>query len=172
MLTEQGTVVALGPEGVRVAVSTRTACQSCQSKTLCGQGVLNQVVPQKTAELRRPVNMPLCVGDTVLIGMQEQAVLKSALIMYLLPVLLTLLGAGLADAWAGHRDGWTVLGALFGLALGFGGMYRYGQEHQHDERYQACILAILNPDSSPLKYAESGSSQLTCPVAADKQDGG
>lgn len=168
MLTEQGTVVALDPAGVSVAVVTGMACQSCQSQARCGQGVLTQSVPQKTVRFPLPVAMSLRVGDRVLIGVPAQAALKAALVLYLQPVLLTLLGAGLADAWAGQHNGWTVLGALLGLALGFWVISRYGQWHQHDAHYQARILAVLNPHAS----MPAEPSRLICAVAADRQDGG
>lgn len=159
MLEEQGRVLAIDADGVRVAVSTGTACQSCQSRAMCGQGALNESLPQKTCELRIPEAISLRIGDSVLIGVQEQPVLKSAAVMYLLPVLLTLLGAGLADTWSLHHDGWTALGTLCGLAVGLYGLHRYERRHRHDENYQARILSVIRPQSTHLIYLETASTQ-------------
>ena len=159
MLEEQGRVLAIDAEGVRVAVSSGTACQSCQSRALCGQGALNEGLPQKTCELRLPEAMSLHVGDRVVIGVQEQPALKSALVMYLLPVLFSLLGAGLADAWSLHHDGWTALGTLCGLLIGLYGLHRYERRHRHDENYQARILSVIRPQSTHLINPETASTQ-------------
>lgn len=159
MLEEQGTVLAIEAERVRVVVSSGTACQSCQSRTLCGQGALNEGLPQKTCELGLPEAMSLRVGDRVVIGVHEQPALKTALVMYLQPVLLTLLGAGLADAWSLHHDGWTALGTLCGLVIGLYGLYRYERRHRQDENYQARILAVLGTQSAQLINTEAASTQ-------------
>jgi sigma-E factor negative regulatory protein RseC len=61
------------------------------------------------------------VGAAVQVSLAEGALLHSALLMYVLPLLLMLAGALLAAYWAAadNADAYSALGAVLGLGLGF-----------------------------------------------------
>lgn len=87
------------------------ACGSCGSKSQCGK---SQTGPRRYA-VRNVVGA--APGDTVVVGVPAGAVLRAAALTYLMPVLLVLLGAGLAANWFG--DGLPAVGgAVAGLLLG------------------------------------------------------
>ena len=91
----------------------------CQTST-CSTAVLTRIFSQKPKALRvnNPINAQ--VGEQVMLGLEEGAFLKSALLAYLFPLAALLLGAALG-VWlagpSGSRDLYAGLGALGGLIL-------------------------------------------------------
>lgn len=142
MLEEQGTVLALDKQTVWVSVTRMSSCQSCESKAGCAQGSFAKRSEKKTCVIRIPNGIDLRVGDEVIIGLDERVVLKSALLVYMAPLLLMLLGAGLGQWWNGASDGFAAVGAFSGLGLGFLLVYRHGRRHQDDERFHPVILSV------------------------------
>ena len=59
----------------------------------------------------------LVVGERVVVGIREHALLKASITAYALPLAL-MLGAGIAAQWAFGRDGMTMLAMVAGLVLG------------------------------------------------------
>lgn len=89
-----------------------SACGSCHARGSCGKSA------EKPKQYSVRNTMGAAVGDTVVLRAPDGAVLKAAGLSYLMPLLFLFAGALGATHWLG--DGWpAVLGALFGLAIGF-----------------------------------------------------
>ena len=81
------------------------------------------------------------VGDQVIISVAEGAVLRGIGLVYMLPLLLSLAGALFGNALVqqdGQRDGYAAVGALLGLALGFG-FAKWISSRQIGRRFQPYI---------------------------------
>ena len=107
----EGNVVWLEPEQT-------TSCGGCASSGLCGAKGIGTVASR--LELRRfPLeNEPgLRVGERVVVGVSERALLKASGTAYALP-LTTMLAAGAGAQWVAGSDGITMLSTLGGLAVG------------------------------------------------------
>ncbi|MDO8263709.1 MAG: SoxR reducing system RseC family protein [Gallionella sp.] len=95
-----------------------TSCGSCASASACGAKGIGTTASR--LELRRfqLVNdADLRVGERVVVGIRENALLKASITAYVIP-LATLLIAGALAQWAAGRDGVTMAAMFAGLALG------------------------------------------------------
>ena len=98
-------------------------CGHCSSEGGCGSGTLSKVFCS-TKPRHFKVRNDACarVGDEVQVSLPDGMLLRGAVLMYVMPLLLLLIGgisgAGLAGE-SSSRDGYAVAGALFGLLSGF-----------------------------------------------------
>ncbi len=74
-----------------------SSCQGCSAKEECGFGVVNRALPSSHIFWDIPNPTPLDIGTQVEIGIAENALMKNAAIMYLLPIVLLVLGAVIGD---------------------------------------------------------------------------
>lgn len=107
-------VVELADGGVWVEAVQRSACNSCNAKSGCGQHSLSKL--GKPMRLWVPGGEGLQEGQDVVLSMPDGGLALSALLMYGLP----LLGL-IAGATAGQQGGDVAgaVGAVAGLAGGF-----------------------------------------------------
>lgn len=85
----------------------------------CGAAVLAQIFsrnPRGPMRVGNPIQAR--IGERVIVGVEEGMLVRSTLLAYLLPLAL-LLGGALAGR-AGGGDGLAAVGALLGLAIGWG----------------------------------------------------
>lgn len=95
-----------------------TSCGGCASASACGAKGIGTTASR--LELRRfqLVNdANLSVGERVVVGIRENALLRASVTAYLIP-LATLLIAGALAQWAAGSDIVTMAGMLAGLLLG------------------------------------------------------
>lgn len=126
MIEERGRVVALDDTGIWVETVQRSACHSCVAKSGCGTGLLGDFW-SKASQVRvaaAPDQLQgVAIHDTVVIGIAENTLASSALIVYLLPLVTLVLGALGGQALGSEL--WAILGALVGLMLGALGIRGY-----------------------------------------------
>ncbi len=99
-----------------VAASERSGCAACQSQDRCGLAGLGHYLTRRRALL------PLAqadarAGDELLVCVDESELLRAGAFAYLLPALLAVIGAVLADV-GGAGDLAAALAALLGFSLG------------------------------------------------------
>ncbi|CAE6908183.1 SoxR reducing system RseC family protein [Ectopseudomonas khazarica] len=117
MIEEQGRVVALEPGAVWVETLRRSTCSSCSANAACGQGVMERLgVGRERGHVRALSTLHLNVGDAVVIGVREELLVRSSLLVYLLP-LLGLMAAALAADAAGLSEPLCILSGLAGLSV-------------------------------------------------------
>lgn len=122
MLEERGQVIAIEQGAVRVRVNRQSSCGSCQAKAACGQGLMQTIQSERCHEVRALTDLSLQEGDFVVLGVSEDLLLRSAFMVYLLPLLALIAGAVLGQQ-LGLTEGWSVL--LAGLAFAASGVYLY-----------------------------------------------
>lgn len=118
MIEEQGTIVCIEDDIAWVEPVARSACGGCAARSSCGSGVLAGAFRRRTAPIRVNNRIAARTGDRVVIGIGEMALIKSALLLYLLP-LLGMMAAGLWGQWLGtllQVEHLQVLIATTGLA--------------------------------------------------------
>lgn len=118
MIHESATLVAIESDAVWVEAVQKSACESCVAEKGCGTRVLAKLTG-KTNRIRVLAGTEqlqgLTVGDKVTIGIPEDVVVTSALLVYILPLLLSLLGLWLV---ASPSDVVSAFAAVVGLLLG------------------------------------------------------
>lgn len=151
MITERGRVLAIEPDAVWVETVRHSSCQSCSLKKGCGHGLIGEAFGGQRHQLRVLLGSyradQLAVDDTVAIDIPESVLVGGALLVYILPLLTLLVGAGLAQWWAGPlaetSDLPAVIGAVAGFALGLGLVALHGRGYRRRRSLQPVISAIL-----------------------------
>ncbi|HAS6348168.1 TPA: transcriptional regulator [Vibrio vulnificus] len=126
MMTALATVtqVTQHESGYQVALSCeqQTSCSSCTSQKSCGTGVVSKAFGNKNLHWQLKTSRILKVGQVVEIGIPEQSLLQSAMLVYLLPILAMLVGALCAHfvlaPWLGMGEGLVVLTSMLFVAVG------------------------------------------------------
>lgn len=121
MLESQARIVKIEQGATYVEAEAGGNCGSGECNTSgCSTAVLTRIFSQQPKALQ--VNNPIGaqVGEQVMLGLEEGAFLKSALLAYLFPLLMLVLGAVLGLWLAGpvaSRDLYAALGGLSGLII-------------------------------------------------------
>ncbi|WP_020405553.1 SoxR reducing system RseC family protein [Hahella ganghwensis] len=118
MIEEQGRVVAIDSDFVWINTMRESACQTCSASKGCGQKVLNSISGGKASQIKVARTLDVGVGDMVLVGIAEETLMKASFLAYLLPLLVMILSAGVADAVFSLPDPIVALIGLSGLAAG------------------------------------------------------
>lgn len=122
MLETRAVVIQLRGQEALVESMQGGGCGQCSSAGGCGSGKLSQMFCNKPRQF--VVNNAVCaaVGDEVKIELPEGVLLRSVLLLYMLPLALLFAGGVCAASLAGvtaNRDVYAAVGALLGLVLGF-----------------------------------------------------
>lgn len=89
MIEEQALVTHIDGQQVYIQSMQSSACQHCIQKASCGTEQYAKLLPRREMGLYSPLS--LNVGDIVLIGIEENHLLRASAFMYLLPLLVMLL---------------------------------------------------------------------------------
>ncbi|ELM6647835.1 TPA: transcriptional regulator [Vibrio vulnificus] len=126
MMTALATVTQVTPNdhGFEVALSCeqQTSCSSCSSQKSCGTGVVSKAFGNKSLLWHLETQRRLHVGQVVEIGIPEQSLLQSAMLVYLLPIFAMLLGALFGhlvlSPWLEMGEGAVVLTSMLFVFIG------------------------------------------------------
>jgi sigma-E factor negative regulatory protein RseC len=97
-----------------------------------------------------PNATPVAIGDEVVIGIEEQALIRGSFALYIMPLLslfvFGLLGSVLAEQMAmTHPDEFSAVFGLLGLLVGFMGVKWYSHSIRADARFQPVLLRRVAP---------------------------
>jgi len=122
MIEEQAQVIAVKGDRLILQAQTQSACGSCSASQGCGTSLLSKVIGRKFTRFQAENNVNAMVGDVVVVGIPEDALLKGSLVMYIVPVFSMLIFALLADyfllAATQSRDLMIAISAIIGLVFG------------------------------------------------------
>ncbi|HDY7703633.1 TPA: SoxR reducing system RseC family protein [Vibrio vulnificus] len=126
MMTALATVTQVTPNdhGFEVALSCeqQTSCSSCSSQKSCGTGVVSKAFGNKSLLWHLETQRRLHVGQVIEIGIPEQSLLQSAMLVYLLPIVAMLLGALFGhlvlSPWLEMGEGAVVLTSMLFAFIG------------------------------------------------------
>jgi sigma-E factor negative regulatory protein RseC len=121
MIEEITTVIAIEQGQLVLQANARTACGGCAANKGCGTAALSGWFGRKVVHIRADNTVDARVGDEVVVGLGEDALLSGSIRIYLWPLLALMLSALLADqlldAGQQGRDLLIVLAALSGFGL-------------------------------------------------------
>ncbi len=120
MIEETATVVAATPNFIWVEARARSACSSCGTQDSCATSSVSKLFGMRRQQLRLPNQFASSVGEQVIIGVEDQVMVTASLAAYILPVVLMLGAAIIADV-QGMSDMQQAGIALLGLLLGLFG---------------------------------------------------
>jgi sigma-E factor negative regulatory protein RseC len=148
MIEEYGVVVEVSDTYAWIKTQRQSSCGHCSSSSGCGTGTLAQVLGQKYNEIRVVNHLQVQVGDQVVIGLEEQALVRSSLLLYLLPLLSLFAVAMMVEVLANMGlfaadERYSLLGGLFGFIGGLLGVRWWSQQLADNSRYQPVLLKTL-----------------------------
>jgi len=145
MIEENAQVVRIQDDEVWVETQRSSSCASCSAEKGCGTATLSKVLGKRHNVVRVLSTIPLGVGDQVVIGIREQALVRGSLAVYAVPILLLLLGA-LAGELGAEQFVWenaelaSVTLGISGLLAGLVWLRRFTRGIQNDPNFQPLVL--------------------------------
>lgn len=118
MIETSARVISADNGKVLVEPTLESGCGGCKSRSSCGVSGLGKYFSTNRKPIEVSCDASVRAGDDLQLSMSEGDLLKAGLLAYLLPCVLTLIGAGVAAA-LGLGDAGAVLGAGIGFAAGF-----------------------------------------------------
>ena len=140
MITQRARVVAVAEGSVWVTTNRRSACVACNTNKGCGAAALAKALGQRHIRIRAINHLPLHVGDEVVIAIDAHALLLGSFAVYLVPLLMLLLGAGLGVFLFPGNEGMSVLLGAIGSIAGIFGLQSFSRHIRFDTRYQSSVL--------------------------------
>ena len=122
MIEERAQVIEIKDNVLFLQAQTQSACGSCAANKGCGTSLLAKVVGRKFTHFQADNNVNAKVGDIVVVGLAEEALLKGSMVMYVIPILAMLVFALLADYFLAadvlYRDLMIAATSIMGLIWG------------------------------------------------------
>jgi sigma-E factor negative regulatory protein RseC len=118
MVEESALVLKVESDIVWVQAIQQTACGSCQAQKGCGHSLLAKI-GQKQIDIPVARNgIDVQPNERVIIGVPEQAILRSSMLMYGVP-LLSMIVIALLGTSMGIPEGGIILMSFIALIVGF-----------------------------------------------------
>lgn len=153
MIEEKAIVIAVEnqPSTPNLSVATleivrKTACGLCGKTRGCGNALWGKMFAHRSATFRANNDIQANVGQFVVVGINEKALLKSAMYLYLIPMISMLVFAVLAMQLF-QSDAAAIFGALVGLLLGWLWVKGYTSSNSYFAMHQPVILRLDNDDA-------------------------
>ena len=144
MIEEYAVITKRLDDHVMLEIERRTACGLCGQKRGCGNATWGKLLGHESHEFPADNAIGANVGDSVVVGIDERIVLRSALYLYVIPLLTMLAAAVLAELLFDNQF-YVILGAASGLLLGFawvkGHLVGYGAvKKPYGKKFRATVL--------------------------------
>lgn len=120
MIEQTAIVIRIEGQYALVEAQRQSSCSSCNAKKGCGTGVLENSLGKRAMQMKAVNQCDASPGDEVVVAVPEKGFIKSAFFTYLLPLILMLAGAVMAQQLS-ISQGWTYqdIFALIGAGIGF-----------------------------------------------------
>lgn len=152
MIEEQAQVVEIKGTKLILQAQTQSTCGSCAVNKSCGTSVLSKVVGRKFTQFEAENTIGAEVGDTVIVGIAEDALLKGSMVMYAVPILGMLVLAVLAELLLPElaaRDLAIAVSGIMGLIFGSITSRWYFQRQSSVHLYAPVVLRkVISANSS------------------------
>lgn len=159
MIEMQARIVATEPGAALVEPMVGASCSSCASSSGetsgggCGADKIGQLFTLRTKQYRVIDPIGTRIGDEVIIGIADGAVLRGSAAVYVLPLLLVFIGATLAAYFSPsqNQDLASIAGAAAGFVIGAFWLFRFSRKAGNDPQYQPVVLRSVRSDVFVLK---------------------
>jgi sigma-E factor negative regulatory protein RseC len=148
IVTETAEVIEVDGEHAWVETRRKAVCDACAVRKGCGSGIISRMFRGR-ARLRVENTIGARVGERVVLGIEDSALVRASLAVYMMPLVWMLLGAlagqMAANALAWERtDGITALAGVFGLLAGFLWLRRYARHSARDPAHRPNMLRFAD----------------------------
>lgn len=143
MIEENAVVIGVEDEMAMLEIVRRKPCGLCGKTRGCGMSLWGRLFGHRSNVFRAVNQVNAKAGDEVVVGIDEQALLRGSLTAYGVPLLTLLVGALLGGVFAGaadNADTFAVFGAVAGLVVGALWLKAHAAGSSLDGRYHPVIL--------------------------------
>ncbi len=124
-----------------IEVVRKTACGLCGQTRGCGNSIWGKIFAHKATSFKAQNTINATVGQSVIVGIDEVAVMKSALLLYIVPLVTMLIGSILVSQLH-TSDVAAMIGAAIGLVLGYFWVKGHATGHTYYQSQQPRILRL------------------------------
>lgn len=148
MIEEQAQVTAITEEGnITVESIVKSTCSGCQQLESCGSGQIAKAFPQKKTTYTVFSELPVKVGDRVIIGLSEKILLSAAWQVYMWPLIGLFIGSFLGQSLLENgvlsHELWALPLASSGGFLGFTLAKRQQSNSLNKQEWLPTLLKVL-----------------------------
>jgi sigma-E factor negative regulatory protein RseC len=145
VIEQTGVVVALQDKFAEVQALRQGACGSCSATGACGVSLIDRVLGRRRLHLSVLNDIGAQVGERIVLGVPEAALLRAALAAYFVPLMSLIAGAILGRESATLSqllapEPASIAGGLIGFVLALRWLRVYSQRLAADPRWRAIIL--------------------------------
>lgn len=164
LVTEIAHVVAVEDGHAWVETQRKAVCDACAVQKGCGSGIISGLFNKRT-RIRVPNSLGAAIGQEVVIGIDDRALVRNSLAVYLMPLVWMMLGAiagqllGNTFQWT-YTEGVTAVFGMLGLAAGFVWLRRYSHRIAGDSASHPNLL----------RFAEAADHDDPVQVIHDQRD--
>ena len=155
MIEENAIVVSIEDDTALLEIVRRMPCSLCGQTRGCGISLFGRLFGHRNNVFKAVNQISAQIGDYVVVGIEQQALLASSLRVYGVPLLSVLAGAAIAAGFFApakiNADGYVFAGALIGLVLGLLWLKGNASGRSLDARYRPVILRAGNAGIINLK---------------------
>lgn len=153
MIEERAVILSLeanasAPDTPNMAVleiERKTACGLCGQTGGCGNSLWGKLFAHRSTAFKANNHINASVGQSVIVGIDEQALLWSALLLYILP-LVTMMIASILVMQVNDSNGVVMLAALAGLIVGLLWVKGFTASQRYFVMQQPIILRLASDD--------------------------
>ena len=153
MLEEHAIVLSINPNSHNLSdsiavleIQRKTACGLCGKTRGCGNSIWGKLFAHQSTSFKAQNPIKAKVGDIVVVGINERALLKSALLLYIAPLVTMMIGAILMNVLM-HNNAGSMLGSLIGLIIGFVWVKGHTTASRYFLEQQPFILRLATQDT-------------------------
>lgn len=146
MIKETGRVVAIDPQHLWLETINRGTCGTCVAEKGCGQSLLARWMSHNNylkVELDGRDASAYKINDQVSIGVPNNLVVLSSVLMYCVPLALFILGAALGQTVIGN-DFASVVGAMIGVGVGAGIVRLITWQQRNNRKMRPVIIDFID----------------------------
>lgn len=147
MIEETGYVFAVEGDLAWVSLTKKSVCGSCSANKGCGTAALHKVLGKKQTHISINNSIDAKVGDSVILGLHENALIKGVVVIYGLPILLMLFGAILPSLFWDSEVA-SILSSFLGLLIGLFFVWIFSKKTAINIAYQPVLIRKVHSLSS------------------------
>ncbi|MBI5682393.1 MAG: SoxR reducing system RseC family protein [Deltaproteobacteria bacterium] len=140
MVEEHGIVMAIKTDRAILKTERGSTCERCQAKEFC----YSLGEKETFVEVDNPVNAN--IGDMVIFKIPTSAIIKTSLIIYLVPLFAFIAGVVIGQKFAGHLNpdlASGIFGVIF-LTAAFFGIRIYGKAMENKKGVRPTIVRLAS----------------------------
>lgn len=150
MIEEHAIILTIEPQVDSQSMATievvrKSACGLCGQTRGCGNAIWGKLFAHKITSFKAENSINAKVGQNVIIGIDERALMKSALLLYIVPLVTMFIGAILVSQGSSSNLV-AMLGAVLGLIIGYFWVKAHTAGRSYYQSHQPKILRLDAPD--------------------------